>query len=138
MTTLAVAIDAVKARWLALWAAVTPTPPTGFDNEAFAPPVDGSAFARLSVAALPDQGATLGAIGSRRITRRAVVILQIASPLDAGDGASTALVETARNIFERVSISDLAFEDATVRQGRSDGRWWLVRIDVPFFFAETK
>jgi len=132
---MATAFAAVKTRWLALWGA---SPPTYFDNELASPPNDGAAFARLSIAALPDPSSTLGAIGSRRITRRAVVILQIAAPLDAGEGAALALVETARDVFERVSADDLYYEDAQVRQGRSDGRWWLTRIDVPFHYSATK
>lgn len=136
--TLAEAEDAIKTRFETEWAALDPEVAYAFDNEAFSAPVDlDTSWSRLVVQALPDAGATLGAIGSRRVTRRALAIVQVASPLDEGTAAARVMVALARSMFERATFDDIHGEDATVRPARNDGARWLTTVEIPLHYTET-
>lgn len=135
MTTLNEARDAVYERFLTQWGVTTPLT---FDNEAFDPPSDGSAWIRISVRNEFGQQASLGPPGQRRFDRFARVFVQIFTKPDTGLKEADTLATLAQGIVEAVSFDGLRFKSGSIREvGVSDG-WQSHLVDVPFDYQETK
>jgi len=142
VTTTAQAREAVVDRLIT--AAVLPVTAIALDNEAFEAPTDGSSWIRLVVRNTASEQETLGAPGQRKFERRAVVFAQIFVPVDVGANNPVAaisadgLAATVRNLFEGVSFGGCNFYGSLIREGRADGRWWLVVVEAPFTYYEEK
>jgi hypothetical protein len=138
MTTLAEARESVYQRFLERWDLSHPTVPYALDNEDFAPPTDGSPWARVSLRNMTSVQDTLGMEGARRWHRRALVMVQIFTPINEGAGSADVLAATVRGMFEGASFEGLDFEASLIREGVPDGRWWLVLVESPLSYYETR
>jgi hypothetical protein len=111
------------------------------DNEAFEAPIDGSSWMRVAVR---NNGSEKETLGPYKYERRASAYVQIFVPVDAGLTNATAannadaLATSVRDLFEGKSLSGLNFAGVLIREGRPDGRWFLVVVDAPFNYHEHR
>lgn len=133
MTTLNQATEAVYARFVSEWGT---TSDYVFEGE---PEPEGSTeWVRLSVRGLGSEQISQGAVGCRRFRRNASVFVQVFTPANKGRQRGDILSETALDIFEAESFSDLDFIQGDIRESGVDGKWLIMVVEVLFNFDEIK
>jgi len=131
--TLNEAREAIYQRWVTgnLTANYT------FANEKYSPPTD-TTWARVTVNHEAGEQDSLGSVGNRKFLRRARLFVQLYSTVDSGTRALDLLADQVRDLFEGVSFSGLYFVSVDIRESGTDGEWYQVVVDAPFFYQETK
>lgn len=139
MVSLVDAREAIYERFRTLWGS---TSPYTFDNEDYEPPV-GDAWVRLSVR---HNASVLEAIGGRgyggmnKFMRSGRVFIQVFTPINQGTREADTLAQTARAIFEGITISSNAirFNNAVVREIGPDNSWYQINVECSFDYDERK
>lgn len=108
-----------------------------FGNEKYTPPTTGR-WARLTVAHENGEQETLGEVGLRKFLRRGRVLVQLYDSVDNGLYDLDQLADATRDIFEGTTLSGVYFNNVDIRESGSDGEWYQVVVDAPFFYTETK
>jgi len=117
----------IESRFAALWTAT----PVAFENVAFEPPADGSAWVRLAVVS---DGAELASIGGppRRWRCRGHVMVDLHVPAGGGSRAAFALADAALDLFAGWPASDLVFQPGSPEPGGGRGEDYRVAVVVPY------
>ena len=137
MTTLNEAAEAIYQSFETAWGA---TSALTFDNEEFDPP-DNAPFVRLTVRHNGARQDTIGRATNRKFGRTGSVFVQIFTLANEGRANADNLAQTARAVFEGVTLSGttLFFRNVIVREiGPGDGRWYQVNVEAEFKYFETK
>ncbi len=131
------AADAIETLFGTAWGSTTPI---AYPNIAFQPPATGSwvkfDFIWSDRAAILTKGVTNG-------LNLAIGIVQIAifGPKDSGDGALSALAETARAIFNRKRLAspneDVMFGAVSAPVPQFEESWRSLVISAPFHIHEA-
>lgn len=123
----------IETRFAALWTAT----PVAFDNVAFEPPADDSAWARLAVVS---DGVELASIGGppRRFHCRGHVMLEIHVPTGGGSRAAFTLADQALDLFAAWPASALTFLAGAPEPGRQSDESYRVTVVVPFRFDDLR
>lgn len=136
--TEAQAIELIAERWAASWG---PTPPYGFDNEAFRS-LDPQ-WARVTVQHTTSMQLTHGPIGGRRFEYRGNIVVQLFGDVDAGRAGVSTLVEAVKVALDSQSlggspsVEPLTTYAATTRETQSkatEGKWYQLNVIVPFVY----
>lgn len=130
------AADAIETALAAAWGTTTPV---AYPNVIFQPPTTGS---WLKVDFIWGNGAILTkgtANGMNTVT--GVLQLALFGPKDAGDGALSALAETARAIFNRKRLpspnTDVMFGAVSAPVTLYEESWRSLVVSAPFRVLET-
>jgi hypothetical protein len=145
MTTINEARDAAYKRVIAEWiSGEDPLTPYCFDNETFTPPEgeDGrvAPWARFSVRHISGGFSTLGSVGNRKVTRKALVRCELYSVPGSGLKAADALTKAAVDMFEgRYLAGALTYDAQPAEVGLvDDGRWFLSTVQAYFDYEAIK
>jgi hypothetical protein len=139
MVSLVDARETIYQRFVAQWGA---TSAFTFDNENYDPPAN-TPWVRLAVR---HRSSTLEAIGGsgygglNLFQRTGVCQIQVYTPLNQGTRQSDTLVQTARNIFEGVTLASNAirFTNVNIVEIGPDDSWYVVNVDADFQYDERK
>ena len=134
MTLISEATQTIDSTFSSGWGTETPF---ALGNEAL-DTKDLAEWVRLTILHRLGGQHTLGNIGGRVYRRRAVVVLQIFVPQNAGTARANALVEKFRGIFEGETINGVAFDDGNSEEIGPDERWYQVNEEVSFNYDEIK
>lgn len=112
-----------------------------FENEK--PPitdVDKSiSWIRVTVRQLASMQQTLGPAGERKYQRRAMVVVQVFTPLHGGVKAGDDLAKTAANLTEgSAAIAGLDFLEATIREIGPTESWFQHNVETRFDYYEIR
>lgn len=123
------------------WSPPNPAVPYVFDNESY--DATGKAeYIRLSVRQAARSQHTLGETGQRIFRSRGYVLIQIYVQADRGLLRLDALGETALDLYEGKTISEVAFHDGQYRERpdetKSDGTWRRGNVTVAFTYDKIK
>lgn len=123
------------------WSPPSPAVPYVFDNESY--DATGKAeYIRLFVRQSGSGQHSLGETGQRVFRRRGFVLIQIFVLADRGLLRLDALGETALDLYEGKTISEVAFHDGQYRERpeekKSDGTWRRGNVTVAFTYDEIK
>jgi hypothetical protein len=126
-------------RFIDLWGT---TSPFTFDNEKFTPPTK-TAWVRVTVR---HDDSTLELIGGtqaggfNKYQRTGRLTVQVFTPLNEGVEEADTLAQTARDIFEGVTLSSNAirFNDVIVREIGPDEGWYQFNVEAVFQYDERK
>ncbi|MEK9721874.1 MAG: phage tail terminator-like protein [Rhodospirillaceae bacterium] len=106
-----------------------------YDN---APPVgqDDERWIRLSIQGGDSYAATLSGGTVSDFRRPGVMQAQLFAPLREGDGSLYSIADTIDGSFRSVSAAGVTYLVPSVKPiGRtSDGQWWQVNVNCPFYF----
>lgn len=108
-----------------------------FENENFQP-TDDDPYLLVSVREVGGGQDTLGAAPNRKFRRRGLITAEIRVPADAGTQVADGLAHDFRTIFEGVTFSEINCFNALMQTFGTNGKWYLVTIDVNFEYDETK
>lgn len=123
------------------WSPPSPAVPYTFDGESF-DSTGKTEYIHVSVRQTGSAQHSLGGSGNRIFRRRGLVLIQIFVQADRGLLRLDSLGETALDLYEGKTISQVAFHDGNYRErpeeNKSDGTWRRGNVTVPFTFDETK
>lgn len=139
MVSLVDARETIYQRFATQWGA---TSPYTFDNEAYDPPVN-SAWVRVVVR---HQVSTLEAIGGsgqgglNLYQRRGSCVIQVFTPANQGVRNADTLAQTARAIFEGITLSSNAirFNNVDIQEIGESDNWYQVNVEAEFQYDERK
>lgn len=135
MSTFNEARELIYQRWATQWATTTDY---AFPGENFTPP-DASPWAHVTVRHGTASQETLGPPGARRWERGGSVIVRLYDVDNQGMASLDALAQTAKAVFEGVSLGDVRFQEAVLRDaGGSDGKWYQIVLEFPFKYEERR
>jgi hypothetical protein len=131
--TEAAAIELVLAQFATQWAALQPTIPFVLENEAMSA---ADTFALCTVTHTAGAQISQGNTGNRRVERKGFIFVKLHAPVDVGRRQTSQLADTARTIFECVTLA-ASPEPVTVLAGETievgvDGRWYMTMVRFPF------
>ena len=139
--TEAQAVEALWERGASQWATATGLAADTLimENEAEIPP--SGTFAQLSLGAVDEQPLTAGAAGSRKVETRALLMLKIWTPVNAGRSALSTLADAARTIFSgqvlTVGSDDLVILTGSMRSTATDGGFYMGLVTWPVRWYST-
>lgn len=136
MTTLNAAREAIYQRFAAQWPAASGGIAYTFDNEDFDPPVN-APWVRIAVRHSSSIQDTLGEVGSRKFSRRAIIFVQIFTQRGRGRQTSDTLVTVAKGIFEGTSFSGINVFEGTPREIGNTSAGDQVNVEFPLTYYET-
>jgi len=136
MVTLADARETIYQKWVDDWGA---TSSFTFDNEKY----DNPASAPWVRVVVRHRGSTLeciGGSGNNTYQRTGVVFIQVFTPIDQGVAQADSLSQTARAIFEGITLSSNAirFNNVVVRELGPDNSWYQINLECEFQYDERK
>ncbi len=139
MVSLVDAREAIYERFRVQWGA---TSPYTFDNETYEPPAN-AAWVRVAVrhnASRLEAVGGMGYGGLNKFMRSGRVFIQVFTPVNKGTREADTLAQTARAIFEGITISSNAirFNNAVVREIGPDGSWYQINVECAFDYDERK
>lgn len=128
------ALEAIAEQFATNWPAASGNVTYVLDNNAL--PTTQDTFALLSVKPVTGQWLTMGTKGTRRVERRGIIMVKCWAPANGGVGASAAMMDAARSVFEGVTLS-VGTDDLVILQGDTqvvgtDGRWYATVAVFPF------
>lgn len=98
-------------------------------------------WARLSLVHATGSQTSFGAIGNRRFERRGILMFQLFTPVQSGQGLSSSesLATIARNAWEGLSSPNgVWFRNIRVQDIGIDGPWWNTNVLGSFLYDEVK
>lgn len=123
--------NAIRSRFKTL-VADTKSLPTQYDNQAFTP-TSGTAWARVTVLFGESAQVSFGGPLGRRSRTVGVLMVQVFSPVDKGDGDLLTLAGEIATAFKGVTDTGVHFRIPSVRRaGRSDAEY-QVNVECPFY-----
>lgn len=128
------ATEAITAYFTTAWGTTTPLTR---ENEAFKPPVDAAAWARLSIRHGDQSQRSLGPVAARRFDRRGFIFVQLFTATDKGRGAADRLVTAVRAILEATRFGGVVTFESSVRELGTDGRWFQMNVETGFRYEQT-
>lgn len=136
MTTRAQAIQAINARWVALW---TNGVAYQLTNEGF-DPTGLEEWVRLTVRHFSSRQATNAKPGNRTYERPGLLFIQVFVLPNTGRQRSDELCFTASKIFETKSLAgtSLLFKNASPIEAPAEEKWFGQTIQIPFSYSERK
>lgn len=108
-----------------------------FENEARAPESD-SAYVNVLVREIGGGQDTVGEAPNRKFRRRGTITGEIRVPSDKGASEADALAYKFRTIFEATTFSEVNCFDGLYQSFGTNGKWYLVTVDVTFEYDEVK
>ncbi len=134
---------AIRSRFNTQWGSTTPI---AWENVNYTP-VTGTPWVRLTIlpATARHAGLAVGssATGNRRYREGGLVVVQVFTPENEGDGESATLAEAAAAVFRGVTASGIRYsgprgEAPRIRTVGEDGEGWYQRnVEVPFEVDST-
>ncbi|MEQ8396515.1 phage tail terminator-like protein [Thalassobaculum sp.] len=117
----------IETRFASVWTAT----PVAFENVAFEPPADDTAWVRLAVA---NDGAVLSSIGGppRRWRCHGRVRVEINVPAGSGSRSALELADQALDLFASWPVSSLTFLAGSPEPAIQRGDLYRVTVSVPF------
>lgn len=148
MTTINEARAAAYQRFIAEWVTTDDPPaaltPFCFDNEPFEPPVDDEQrvlpWARVSVRNITSGFSTMGAPGNRKVSRRALVRVEVYTRPGSGQRDADELCQKALDMFEGRYLAGVLTYDGQIAEAGlvDDGRWNLSTAQTTFDYEQIK
>lgn len=135
MTTLNDAREAVYGRFLANFTEVS-SDAIAFDNEELEQPSD--EWVRLTIRTVNRQQDTLGAEGNRSFKSDASAFVQCFVRSNTGTQRADVIARDAAEALEGASFSGVSTLAAIPREQGVTGMWFMMLVEVPFSFYETK
>ena len=134
------AVEALWERAASQWATATGLAADTLVLENEARPESGT-FAQLSLGAVDEQPLTAGAAGSRKVETRALLMLKIWTPVNAGRSALSTLADAARSIFSgqvlTVGSEDLVVLTGSMRSTATDDGFYMGLVTWPLRWYST-
>lgn len=134
---------AIRSRFNTQWASTTPI---AWPNASYTP-TPGTAWVRLTIlpATAKHQGLAVGssATGSRRYREGGLIVIQVFTPENTGDGANQTLCESVAAIFRGVTADGIRYsgpgaESPRVRSVGNDGAgWYQQNVEVSWSADST-
>ena len=127
--------ELILARFETSWAATTLFV---YENEVFQPP-DDEPWLRLSVRHnRGEQESLSGPDGIRSFVRGGLINAEIRVPPDIGLSRADELGHQFRTLFEATAFSGVRCSNAIYQEFGSNGKWFVVTVDVIFEYDERK
>lgn len=127
----------IHNRVVTSWPAAEPTVPFTFTNESFDPTAV-TEYLSVEMQSIEGAGHTIAPVGTRVFERRGLVFMQLFVAVDVGLLRLDALMKTARDLFEGLTLSGVYFFAADIREaGPVDGRF-LGTVSIPFAYDEIR
>ena len=82
----------------------------------------------------------IGGVGNNKYERTGRATIQVFTPLNQGTEEADTLAQTARAIFEGITLSSNAirFNNAVVREIGPDDGWYQINVEAFFQYNERK
>jgi hypothetical protein len=128
------ATQIVFTRWADQWMDTTAY---RLPNEPFKEPT-GAPWAALDILEVEMDRGTLGPRGNRRMTRRAVLTIELNAIADIGVSAMNVMIRSIQNMFEGYRAGGLWFESVLPQRFGEVGRTYKVVVECAFQYSERK
>lgn len=126
---------AIRSRFNTEWGATTPV---AWPNAAFTPPNPPNPWVRLTILPATAGQRTLAPVGSRTFRAGGLIVVQVFTPENEGDGENQTLCEQVAAIFRGVTASGIRYagpngESPRIRSIGNDGAgWYQQNVEIPF------
>jgi hypothetical protein len=136
MTALNTARGAIYTKFITDWGA---TSSFTLDNESYDPPAN-TEWVRVVVRHTDRVQESLGGVGSRKFESGGSVFIQCFAPLDTGAATADSLAQTARSIFEGITLTPegIRFTAATITEIGPTEDWYQINVEATFTYTQTK
>lgn len=106
------------------------TTPVAYPNAAYKP-VTGAAW--LEARVIRQDAFNVDLVPNRRVRHPGLVSLTLHVPANQGDGAALEMADTLAAVFRNRNVSGCLFRAPTVRPVGTDGAWYRVQVDAPYW-----
>ncbi len=139
MVSLVDARETIYERFRVQWGS---TSPYTFDNEDYTP-TPNVAWVRVAVRHNASRLELIGGPGIGGVNsfmRSGRVFIQVFAPINKGTREADTLAQTARAIFEGVTLSSNAirFTNGVIREIGPDSSWYQINVECAFDYDERK
>ena len=108
------------------------------ENEKFTEP-ESDPWVRITIRNLPGGQSTMGKDGNRKYERKALVFIQVFTPVGTGTADADLLAQDAQTILESKRLSIQSWTgNATIREVGAEGKWYAINVETELNYEEIK
>lgn len=76
---------------------------------------------------------SLGGVGSRRVRKNGILLIQVFDKLDAGSARPDFIADAIEHHYVGVNVGGVTYQTPVVEEGKRSGDQWMIVVKIPFF-----